>query len=162
VLGTALFGKSPYEHVIVNGLVLAEDGKKMSKKLQNYPDPIELAEKVGADAIRYYLLSSPLIKGEDLNFSEKEVLEQQRKNLGRLHNVLQMYEMFAPLQVSASDTSPHVLDRWMIARTNEMLRDMTLGYKNYELDKATRPLADCIDDLSVWYLASITRTSQGG
>jgi isoleucyl-tRNA synthetase len=63
-----------------------------------------------------------------------------------------MYEMFSSLQVSASDASSHVLDKWMVARTNEMLRDMTLGYKNYELDKATRPLADCIDDLSVWYL----------
>jgi isoleucyl-tRNA synthetase len=83
VLGTALFGRSPYENVIVNGLVLAEDGKKMSKHLRNYPDPMELVDRVGADAIRYYLLSSPIIRGEDLNFSEKEVTEQMRKNLGR-------------------------------------------------------------------------------
>jgi isoleucyl-tRNA synthetase len=91
VLGTALFGKSPYENVIVNGLVLAEDGKKMSKSLRNYPDPMELAHRVGVDAMRFYLLSSPVIRAEDLNFSEKEVLELQRKNIGRLHNVLAMY-----------------------------------------------------------------------
>lgn len=152
VLGVGLFGKSPYEHVIVNGLVLAEDGKKMSKKLQNYPDLGDLLERVGADTLRYHLLSSPAVRSEDVSFNEKDAIELQRKNLGRLHNVLQMYEMFAHEGVRADDTSPHVLDRWIIARTNEMLRDMTLGYKNYELDKATRPLADCIDDLSVWYL----------
>ena len=91
VLGIALFEKSPYQNVIVNGLVLAEDGKKMSKSLKNYPDPMELANRTGVDAMRFYLLSSPVIKGEDLNFSEKEVLELQRKNIGRLHNVLAMY-----------------------------------------------------------------------
>ncbi|KXJ99859.1 MAG: Isoleucine--tRNA ligase 2 [Parcubacteria bacterium OLB19] len=94
VLGVALFDKSPYENVVVNGLVLAEDGKKMSKSLNNYPDPVDLVNRLGADAVRYYLLSSPVVHGEDLSFSEKEVLEQQRKNLGRLHNVLAMYEMF--------------------------------------------------------------------
>lgn len=152
VIGVGLLGKSPYEHVITNGLVLAEDGKKMSKKLQNYPDPIELTNRVGADAIRFYMLSSPIIKGEDLNFSEKEVLELQRKNIGRLHNVLAMYELFADVNVHASDASTHVLDRWMIARLNETIRDITLGYKSYELDKATRPIEGLIDDLSVWYL----------
>ncbi len=73
MLGTALFGRSPYENVIVNGLALAEDGKKMSKSLRNYPDPMELVDRVGADAIRYYMMSAPIIRGEDLNFSEKEV-----------------------------------------------------------------------------------------
>ena len=57
VLGTALFGKSPYKNVIVNGMILAEDGKKMSKSLQNYPDPMDVADTIGADAMRFYLLS---------------------------------------------------------------------------------------------------------
>ncbi len=151
VLGTALFGKSPYQNVIVNGLVMAEDGKKMSKSLRNYPDPMELVDRVGADAVRYYLLSSPIIRGEDLNFSEKEVAEQQRKNLGRLHNVLAMYEMFAD-GTKADGSSTNVLDRWIIARLNQLISEVTAGYKSYELDKATRPIADFIDDVSVWYL----------
>ncbi len=151
VLGTALFGKSPYENVIVNGLVLAEDGKKMSKSLRNYPDPLELANRVGVDAMRFYLLSSPVIRGEDLNFSEKEVLELQRKNIGRLHNVLAMYEMYAD-GTKASADSAQVLDRWIVARLNQLIAETTVGYKNYELDKATRPATDFIDDLSVWYL----------
>ncbi len=152
VLGTALFGKSPFENVIVSGLALAEDGKKMSKSLQNYPDPMELTDRVGADAIRFYLLSSPIIKAEDLSISEKEILEQQRKNLGRLHNVLAMYEMYADENTKATAGSTHVLDAWIIARTHALLRDVTLGYKNYELDRATRPVSDFIDDVSVWYL----------
>ena len=151
VLGTALFGKSPYEHVIVNGLVLAEDGRKMSKSLRNYPDPMELADRVGVDAMRYYLLSAPIMRGEDLAFSEKEVLELQRKNIGRLHNVLAMYEMFADGTKATAD-STHVLDRWVISRLNQLITESTAGYKAYELDKATRPLADFIDDVSVWYL----------
>ncbi|MCA9366594.1 class I tRNA ligase family protein, partial [Candidatus Kaiserbacteria bacterium] len=151
VLGTALFGKSPFENVIVNGLVLAEDGRKMSKSLQNYPDPMELVDRQGADAMRFYLLSSPIIKAEDLNFSEKEVQELQRKNIGRLHNVLSMYEMFAD-STPASANSDNVLDRWILARLNETTASITAGFKGYELDKATRPIVDIIDDLSVWYL----------
>jgi isoleucyl-tRNA synthetase len=151
VLGTAIFGKSPYQNVIVNGLILASDGKKMSKSLQNYPDPMELADRVGVDAMRFYLLSSPVIRAEDLAFSEKEVLEVQRKNIGRLNNVLTMYGMFAD-GTSARSDSRHVLDRWILARLNELITQSTAGYTNYELDKATRPVTDFIDDLSVWYL----------
>ena len=151
VLGVALFGKSPYEQVIVNGLVLAEDGKKMSKSLQNYPDPVELVDRVGADAMRMYLLSSPAVRGEDLRFSEKEVLELQRKNIGRLHNVLHLYEMYAGGE-EARDDSPHILDAWIVARLRELTMRETQGFIKYELDRATRPIEDFIDDLSVWYV----------
>jgi isoleucyl-tRNA synthetase len=152
VLGTALFDKAPYQNVIVNGLVLAEDGKKMSKSLQNYPDPMELANRVGVDAIRFYLLSSPIMRGEDLNFSEKEALELQRKNIGRLHNVLAMYQTYADDTVMPNAQSTHVLDMWILARLNELIHECTTGFEKYELDRATRPITDFIDDLSVWYL----------
>ena len=151
VLGTALFGKSPYENVIVNGLVLAEDGKKMSKSLRNYPDPMDLADRVGVDAMRHYLLSAPIMRGEDLNFSEKEVMELQRKNIGRLHNVLAMLEMFKS-GVAPLAGSTNVLDRWIVAKLNQLVSESTIGYQNYELDKATRPITDFVEDLSVWYL----------
>lgn len=151
VLGTALFGKSPYQHVVVNGLTLAEDGRKMSKSLQNYPDPMDMADRVGVDAMRFYLLSSPVVRAEDLSFSEKEALELQRKNIGRLHNVLAMYEMYAD-GTAPSDSSANVLDRWILARLAQLVQDSTQGYKNYELDRATRPITDFIDDVSVWYL----------
>lgn len=152
VLGTALFGKSPYQNVMVNGLIMAEDGKKLSKKLQNYSEPLQLANQVGADSMRFYLLSSPVVRAEDISFSDKEVMDLQRKNIGRLHNVLTMYQTYADEKVSETATSPQVLDRWIVARLNETVAEITTSYKNYELDKATRPITDLIDDLSVWYL----------
>ncbi|OGG41527.1 hypothetical protein A2837_03435 [Candidatus Kaiserbacteria bacterium RIFCSPHIGHO2_01_FULL_46_22] len=151
VLGVALFDKSPYQNVIVNGLIMAEDGRKLSKKLQNYSEPTNLADRVGADSMRFYLLSSPVVRSEDINFSDKEVEDLMRKNIGRLHNVLLMYEMFVN-DTKASDESDNVLDRWIVARLNQLIKESTEGFKNYELDKATRPITDFIDDLSVWYL----------
>ena len=91
---------------------------------------MELVSRVGADALRYYLLSSQIVRAEDLCISEKEALETQRKNIGRLHNVLAMYEMFADANVKASDASTQVLDRWMIARTNETIPAITQGSNN--------------------------------
>lgn len=166
VLGTALFGKSPYQAVVTNGLILAEDGRKMSKKLKNYPDPLELIEKYGVDSLRYYLLSSSVIRGEDLRFKEQGVDEVSKKVLMRLDNVRSFYELYVskvettpsasqapqPGIVSTSTTSVHVLDRWILSRLNELIAESTKGYENYELDVATRPLASFIDDLSTWYL----------
>jgi len=169
VLGVGLFGKSPYKAVITNGLILAEDGRKMSKKLKNYPDPVELVEKFGADALRYYLLSSPLIRGEDLRFKEQGVEEVSKKLLMRLDNVRSFYELYArevgeaeatlsasqvpqPSVAFASTTSVHVLDRWILSRLGELIAESTAGYESYQLDNATRPLAGFIDDLSTWYV----------
>ncbi len=152
VLGTALFGRSPYKNVIVNGLVLAEDGKKMSKSLQNYPDPMLVADKYGVDTMRFYLLSSSIIKGEDLNFSEKGLAELARKNIGRLHNVLAFYELYRDAACAPTDASPVAIDRWIRARLAEVIDAVTNGFDAYELDRATRPITDFIDDLSVWYV----------
>jgi isoleucyl-tRNA synthetase len=154
VLGIALFGVAPYKHVITNGLVLAEDGRKMSKKLKNYPDPIDVVDQYGADTLRFYLLSSPIIRGEDLNFSEKNLAELSRKNLGRLANVLSFYELYKDADADPKDAlgSTNVLDRWIIARLNEVVAEATAGFEAYELDRATRPITGFIDDLSVWYL----------
>src|SRR3989344_3060326 len=92
VLGGALFNKNAFQNVIVNGIVLAEDGKKMSKRLQNYPDPMEVVDKYGADALRLYLLTSPVMQAENLSFSEKGVAEVAMKHLSRLNNVLAFYQ----------------------------------------------------------------------
>ena len=151
VLAGALFGKNVFQHVIVNGIVLAEDGKKMSKRLQNYPDPMEVVEKYGADALRLYLLSSPVVQAENLAFSESGIDEIAKKNIGRLHNVLAFYALFAD-GTESSRSGSHVLDRWILARLDELVDETTTGYEKYELDKATRPLTLFIDDLSAWYV----------
>jgi isoleucyl-tRNA synthetase len=151
VLGTALFGKSPYENVIVNGLVLAEDGKKMSKSLKNYPDPMDVVNKFGADAIRYFMLLSPAMAGEDLRFSEKGVDEVVKKVINRLDNVVTFFEMYSRSE-AASVRSTNILDKWIMARLHETAHIVTEGMDKYELHIATRPFNDFIDDLSTWYL----------
>ena len=182
VLGTALFGKSPYKNVIVNGLVQAQDGQKMSKRLKNYPDPMEVVEKFGADALRYYILSSSLVQAEDLNFALRGVEEVSKKLLMRLDNVRSFYDLYIPSQIHSQKSvgvepgarpvaepkievrglakgsrktlpqTQNVLDAWVLSRLGELVRDTTAGFENYELDVAARPLAGFIDDLSTWYL----------
>ncbi len=151
VLGGALFNKNVFQNVIVNGTVLAEDGKKMSKRLQNYPDPMKIVEKYGADALRLYLLSSPVMQSENLSFSESGVDEVAKKNIGRLGNVVAFYKLYKN-ETARSNTSTNILDKWILARLTELITESTSGYEKYELDKATRQIAPFIDDLSVWYL----------
>lgn len=152
VLSTALFGKAPFKNVIVNGMVMAEDGKKISKRLKNYPDPIAVVEKYGADALRYYLLSSPIMRAEDLNLSEAGISEIYRKIIVRLENVYSFYELYADETIEAKDKSKNVLDLWIIARLNELKNEVTEGMDKYEIDRATRPINDFIEDLSTWYI----------
>ena len=150
-LGVGLFDKAPYKHVIVNGLVLALSGVKLSKSEKNYTDPMVLVEKYGADAMRYALLSSPVVKGENLQFNDENISDVYKKCISRLENVVQLYEMNKEKGVKASDASTDVLDRWMISKVHELVRDATRGYDSYLLDEATRGIADIIDDISVWY-----------
>jgi isoleucyl-tRNA synthetase len=162
VLGVALFGTSPFKNVVVNGLVLAEDGRKMSKSLKNYSDPMEVINRFGADAMRYFLISSPVVSAEDLCFSDKLVDEVLRKNINRIDNVLSFYEMYAGSMADRAATLEKLdiqalrkgskLDAWMIARLEQTAFEITEAMEAYQLDKATRPLADFIDDLSTWYV----------
>jgi isoleucyl-tRNA synthetase len=150
VLSVGLFDKSPYKHVVVNGLVLAEDGRKMSKSLNNYPDLMEIVNKYGADALRYYLVSSPLVKAEDFNFSEKGVDEIYKKLIQKTYNVLSFYEMYP--SEKTGELKESVLDIWILARLTELTETITTSLEKYELDKASRPILDFVDDLSTWYL----------
>ncbi len=151
VLSGALFNSHAFKNCIVTGIVLAEDGKKMSKKLKNYPDPMLMMEKYGADAMRFYILSSPVVQSENMFFSEKGLDEVMKKNLGRLQNVLAFYQLYEN-GTKADAKSKNILDRWILMRLEEFFNASTEGYENYKLDEATRPLNDFIDDLSVWYL----------
>ncbi len=150
VMATGLFDKSPYKHVLVNGLVLAEDGRKMSKSLKNYPDLMEVVHKYGADALRYYLVSSPLVKAEDFNFSEKGVDDISKKLIQKVYNVLSFYEMY-PVE-NNSKPEPSILDSWIISRLDQLTETITKSLDKYEIDKASRPIMDFVDDLSTWYL----------
>lgn len=156
VLGVGLFGVSPYKNVIVHGMILAEDGKKMSKRLKNYPDVMRIINKYGADALRYYLLSSPVIRGEELWFSEKGVAEVMRKLIARLDNVVSFYELYRRAEYEKNEEkvmeATHPLDVWILARLHFLETSVRESVENYELDKSTRPILDFIDDLSTWFL----------
>ncbi len=155
VLSVGLFDKTPFQNVIVNGMILSEDGKqKLSKKLKNYPDPTDIINSYGVDALRYYLLSSPIVHAEDLAFSEKGVDEVAKKIIARLLNVLSFYELYgATIQSLALDgKSENPLDMWIFARLAELEQGMTASLDAYELDRAVKPIGLFVDDLSTWYL----------
>jgi len=153
VLNNGLFGHVPYKNVIVNGLVLAEDGKKMSKRLSNFPPVEHVLNSYGADAMRYYMLASPVVRAEDLNFSEKGVDEVVKKIILRLKNVYSFFEMYKGDNLTTKrPKSNNILDHWVLARLDELIEEVTNFLDTYELDKAARPLADFVDDLSTWYL----------
>jgi isoleucyl-tRNA synthetase len=148
-----IFERPAYQNVIVNGIVLAEDGKKMSKRLQNYPDPLLVMEKYGSDALRAYLTASPVMAAENLNFSEKGVQESLRKNIMILWNIYKFYEMFAAeLKVTKGVKSTNVLDQWILAKLDLLIKEVTAALEAYNLPKAMRPLTEFIDELSTWYL----------
>jgi len=153
VLSGGVFGKRAFSNVITTGMVLAEDGKKMSKSLQNYPDPMFMVDKYGADAVRLYILSSQVVRAENLDFSEKGVAELSRKLFGRLVNVYEFYELYKDsVEHTDSNKSEHVLDKWIVARTQQLHTEVTEAMEAYELDKASRGFNDFVDDLSTWYV----------
>ena len=141
-----------FKHVIVNGIVLAEDGKKMSKKLKNYPDPSLVMEKYGADALRAYLLSSPVMQAENLNFTESGVQESLRKNVMTLWNVYRFYEIYAGEYDGREVTAENILDAWILAKLKVLNIEVTAAMEAYNLPKAMRPITEFIDELSTWYL----------
>ncbi len=153
ILSTALFDSTPFKNVIVNGIVLAEDGKKMSKKLQNYPDPNMLVEKYGADALRYYLLTSPVMHAESLNFSEEGVRELYGKLVNTLWNVYEFYTLFAgEFEHHKPYKSSHLLDKWIMAKLHQTEKEVTKQMETYHLAEAARPLLDFVTELSQWYV----------
>jgi len=152
VLSTAIKHSAAFKNVVVNGIVLAEDGKKMSKRLKNYPDPMDVFEKYGADAVRYYLAASPVMRADDLCFSERGVDEVVKKVLLLLLNVFSFYKMFGAENLEANYKSKNILDKWILSKTESLKQEITGAYEKYDLNLATRPIAGFIDDLSTWYL----------
>ena len=151
-ISTMLFGDIAFKNVVTTGTVLAEDGQKMSKSKNNFPDPWIMFDKYGADAVRFYLLSSPLLRSEDLNFAEREVDEIHKKIILRMRNILSFYEMYKREDVEMKNDSRNVLDRWIITRLSQVHSEVVKGIEGYELDKALKSIPLFVDDLSTWYL----------
>ncbi|MFH0891105.1 MAG: class I tRNA ligase family protein, partial [Candidatus Liptonbacteria bacterium] len=158
VISLELFGKAPFEHVVTTGTILAEDGSKMSKSKNNFPDPWVVIEKYGVDALRFYLMNSSVMQADNLNFSERELGDLYRKNILIPWNILNYFLTYsaqadwqpAPGGLDHSPEKP--LDKWIWARTKELVNNVTENLDAYDTVRATRAISEYVDDLSTWYL----------
>ncbi|CAA17821.1 cytoplasmic isoleucine-tRNA ligase Irs1 [Schizosaccharomyces pombe] len=171
VLGTLLFDKAPYKNVIVSGLVMAEDGKKMSKRLKNYPEPNLIIEKYGSDALRLYLINSPVVRAEILKFKEDGVREVVTRVLIPWWNSYKFFEAQAALykKVTGKDfvfddaatLSSNVMDRWILARCQSLIGFVDEEMKQYRLYTVVPQLLGLIEEMTNWYIRFNRRRLKG-
>ena len=164
-LSVAIFGSTPYKNVVVNGIVLAENGKKMSKRLKNYPEPSEIVNKYGADAIRWTLMSSPAVRAEDLRISEQLIEDSLRSVMLPLWNSYSFFVTYAnaarftPTSTHAS--SSHPLDQWISTEIQDLCNRMTAQLDSYDLSACCSELYESIDALTNWYIRLSRRRFAG-
>ncbi|MFW6387779.1 MAG: isoleucine--tRNA ligase [bacterium] len=156
VLAAALFEKPAFENVVVNGLVLAADGKKMSKSRRNYSDPMEIAQNFGADALRMCLMNSPVVRAEDLKFSEESVKEILKSVNIPLWNAYSFFVTYANIDGATPEAAPgdpsNPLDRWILSEAETMVARTDRALTEYDLQRACEPVVDFIDLLNNWYI----------
>lgn len=158
VLATALFDKPAFQNVICSGWIVAADGEKLSKRKKNYAPMDDIFDQYGVDSLRFFMASSPLVNGEDTRFSTDFLRDVQRKIFMTLNNIFSFYKLYADVdgyQPSEPLSEPHsdnILDQWVLSRLNETIISVTKAMDDYRLDRATRPIADLLDDASNWYV----------
>jgi isoleucyl-tRNA synthetase len=155
VLATALFDRPPFKACIAHGIVLGEDGRKLSKRLRNFPDPEEVFAAYGADAMRWYLLSSPVLRGNDVVIEEKGLAEPIRLVCNPIWNTwyfLSMYANADGLAGRVRTDQSGVLDRYILAKTRRLVEDVTAAMGTYDLAGATGHISVFLDALTNWYV----------
>ncbi|HEY5647410.1 MAG TPA: isoleucine--tRNA ligase [Pseudomonadales bacterium] len=156
VLAAALYDKPAFRNVIVNGMVMAEDGKKMSKRLRNYTPPDELMETYGADALRLYLINSGLVRGEEQRFADSGVRDMTRRALLPWYNAYSFLKTYADIDQWAPDKGLHfgdnVLDQWIISRLQTLKANVAEQMDAYRLYNVVPQLFAFIEDLTNWYI----------
>ena len=150
-VATILFDDVAFRNVVSTGNILAQDGSKISKSKGNYTDPLILLDRIGADAFRYYLMSSVVMQAEDMLFKDEEVKEVHNRLINILWNSFNFYELYADSTVRSSK-SKHILDRWILSHLNQLISEVTIAMDNYDMVRATRPIRDFISDFSTWYI----------
>lgn len=170
VLGTHLFNTAPYKNVIVSGIVLAADGKKMSKRLKNYPDPTDVLEKYGADALRLYMINSPVLRAETLKFKEEGVREVVSAVLLPWLNSFKFFKDAADVYKKAngedfvyksSVVSENVMDKWLLASIQSLVQFIHEEMQSYRLFTVVPRLLALIDNLTNWYIRFNRRRIKG-
>ena len=155
VLGVALFDKPPFRVCLAHGIILGDDGKKASKSLGNYPDPDEVFDSQGADALRWSLLSSPVLRGGDLIVSTRSVAEAVRAVLNPLWNTWSFFTLYANTEGRVANPrtdSVHVLDRYLLAKTHELVVAAGRSMDAYDLSGACSAVGAYLDALTNWYV----------
>lgn len=155
VLSVALFNKPAFKNVVVNGIILAEDGTKMSKRLKNYPEVDEVFKKYGADALRLYLMGSPATYAEDMRFTERGVELTMRQVLIPLWNAFLFFSTYRDIyhwSPSGTVTSTDQMDQWILSKLQKLTLDVETNMDKYQLAQATTPLVTFIDQLTNWYI----------
>lgn len=157
VLGSALFGSKAFKNVVVNGLVLAKDGAKMSKSKRNYTDVNIVLDQFGGDLLRLYFLNSPIVHAIDVAFDEKYLKEVNAAFVLPLWNSVKYFVNYANVHdmqdfKDVPPTVTHMMDRWVILRFNDMVNAVRENMDKYNLQKGTAPLFSFVDELSRWYI----------
>ena len=158
VISYILFDKVPFENAVTTGNILAEDGSKMSKSKGNFPDPWKIIEKYGADALRFYLMNSVVMQAEDINLNVRDLEIIYRRVVTILLNVYNYFEMYADEagwkigEKKLDEEKTSVLDKWVLVRLEELISGVSENLDNYNTVKATRFIAEFIEDLSTWYV----------
>jgi len=165
IISTLLFDSRCFNNVIVTGVLAGTDGRKMSKTYKNYPDSKDMINKYGGDALRLYFMGSPLMLGENTNFDESEVKNKLRNVLNPLWNSAVFFLTYAQANnwdekdISESD---NILDKWVLIRLNEVIKDISDSLSSYNIPSAVKSLEEFVDDLSRWYVRrSRDRISRG-
>ena len=156
VLAAALYDKPAFRNVIVNGMVMAEDGKKMSKRLRNYTPPDELMETYGADALRLYLINSGLVRGEEQRFADSGVRDMTRRALLPWYNAFTFLKTYAEIDRWSPEKGVHlgdnVLDQWILSRLQTLKANIVREMEAYRLYNVVPALFQFIEDLTNWYI----------
>jgi isoleucyl-tRNA synthetase len=155
VLATALFDRPSFNTCVSHGIVLGDDGQKMSKSLQNYPDPMMVFDTYGSDAMRWYLLSSPILRGTDLMVTEEGIRDTVRQIILPIWNswyFLSLYANAAGTTGTFRTDSTDVLDRYILAKTHDLIREMTTELDEYDLFGACGAVRSFLDALTNWYV----------
>jgi isoleucyl-tRNA synthetase len=159
VVNTALFGTEAFENVITTGVIAGNDGRKMSKSLGNFTDPNELMDKFSADSLRFLLLSSPLLNGEDFALQDKEVGDVARK-LTMVWNMYDFFTMYADVDKwewdgkldDPTDDLTNPLDQWIVSRVHQLTAEVEKHMDAYDIPNAVKPILPFIEDASNWYV----------
>ena len=153
-VSTILFKKPAFKNVVTTGTILARNGEKMSKSKRNFTDPLSNLDTYGADALRYYLMTSVVMQAEDLNFSDDELREAHNRVINILWNVTFFSKEYQASYDGVTDThsSPYVLDQWIVARLHQLIEEVSDSYDAFNTITAGKSIRDFITDLSTWYI----------